>query len=134
MAYQALLALHLLAVMIFASGLLLTGLSLPGLARDASRVTELRGLRVGNLYLIGPALGLVWAFGIAMTIEAGWYIMGWLQAKMILVAALSAIHARQTRTLQRLAAGRTAKANYAPVLAATALLIAIVTLVVTKAF
>jgi putative membrane protein len=86
-------------------------------------------------YVTTPALVLVWAFGIAMAVEGGWYASGWLKAKAALVLLLSAWHGLQMRTLRRLATAWPAPPAQYPALAMLAMLVvAIVILVVGKPF
>ena len=71
-------------------------------------------------------LGL-WAFGIGLAASGGWFTYGWLQAKLVLVVLLSAIHGLQSGQIRRLAAGKAvqplrAEALVVPAVIATAVL------------
>ena len=86
-------------------------------------------------FVTTPALVLVWAFGIAMAVEGGWYASAWLQAKVALVLLLSGWHGRQMLTLRLLATGRTrSPARYLALVMLAAIVAAIVMLVVGKPF
>ncbi|USI71415.1 CopD family protein [Sphingomonas morindae] len=133
MNYAALLLLHLLAVAAFISGLFLLALSLPGLNRalplDDARQAELRRLRRWTLFVTSPALLLVWAAGLGMALEAGWFVMLWLKLKVALVVGLSALHGLLLGAARRIAAGRPARPGLlraAPWLIAAASLIILV--------
>jgi putative membrane protein len=129
--YQALLAAHLLAVALFLAGLFATGALLPGLTRP----DELRRLLRFNRFVITPAIVLVWAFGGAMAIEAGWFASGWLQAKLVFVVLLTAWHGRQSRTLRRASTGRAvARTRRVALPILLGLVVAIVTLAAAKPF
>ncbi len=138
-AYQSLLAAHLVAVAVFLAGLFLAGALLPGLtaphARTAAQAQELRRLYAMSRFATTPALVLVWLFGIAMAVEAGWFASGWLKVKLALVVLLSAWHGRQMRALRRAAAGRDpGRARVRSILLPAAAVAAIVVLVAGKPF
>jgi putative membrane protein len=52
-----------------------------------------------------PAMLLVWAFGITMAVEAGWFSSRWLMIKLVFVFGLSALHGVQSGVLRRMAQG-----------------------------
>ncbi len=112
--YSALFGLHLLAVAIFLAGLIITALSLPSFTRSGAliraRHDEVLRLRSMNRFISSPALVFVWICGAGMALQAGWYVSGWLQGKMVLVGALSLLHVQQSRTLTHLANGHVTKA------------------------
>jgi putative membrane protein len=139
MPYSALLAGHLVAVAVFLAGLFASAALLPGLTvspeQAAAARDEIRRLVAINRFATMPALAFVWAFGIAMAVEAGWYASGWLKAKVAIVLLLSAWHGRQSASLRRLASGRDAPyASYRPLGVLTMAVAAIVALVVVKPF
>ena len=100
--YRAVLALHLVAVALFVSGLLVTALVLPTLAASAPGSPERRRIRRWNLAVTTPALLLVWAAGLTLAAEGGWFAAGWLHAKIALVVVLSGLHGMQSARLRRL--------------------------------
>lgn len=51
--------------------------------------------------LATPALLLTWAFGIANAVQGDWWTAGWLQAKLALVLALSALYGVMAGQLRR---------------------------------
>lgn len=139
MSYSALLTCHLVAVALFLAGLFTAAGLLPGLADPdrwsaAQRQEVARLIRMGR-FVTTPALLLVWGFGIAMAVDAGWYVQGWLAAKVVLVLMLSGWHGRQSLILRRLAAGRAApRARPRALLLLAAVVLAIIALVVVKPF
>lgn len=52
-----------------------------------------------------PAMLLVWSFGLVVALSGGWLADGWLQAKLVLVVLLSALHGMQSGQLRRLNGG-----------------------------
>jgi uncharacterized membrane protein len=50
-----------------------------------------------------PAMLLVWALGMTMAVQAGWFSSRWLMIKLVLVFGLSALHGVQSGTLRRMA-------------------------------
>jgi len=86
MIYLWLKALHLIAVILWLTGLAATVYA--SFNRDAVGVQIQRfNRRVGT-----PAMLAVWALGIALAQQAGWWDAGWLQAKLILVVVLSGVY------------------------------------------
>ncbi len=100
MDYSTLLALHLIAIVIWVGGLLVNGAILGG-SPDHDTVVSVRRW---NLRLLAPAMILVWVLGIALAVQGGWFVAGWLHAKLLFVLLLSALHGVQTGTLRRMAA------------------------------
>lgn len=104
--YTALKAAHVGAAMAFAGGVLATAVLLPAArtlplaARPVSRVA-LRWSRT----VTTPAMLLVWALGLTLGYEGAWYSQPWLQAKLVLVLILSALHGVQSGALRRWAGG-----------------------------
>ena len=68
-------------------------------------VMETRLLKV----IMGPAMLAAWGLGLWMAVTGGWLAGGlaawWLYAKIVLVAALTAVHVHQARIAKRFAAG-----------------------------
>jgi protoporphyrinogen IX oxidase len=109
--YRQILAIHLLAVIVFGSGLLLTAFMLPSLAKQGAakdpHAAELRRLRAWALYATTPALCLVWLAGATLAIKGGWFDASWLQIKLCFVAALTCLHGFQLYWMGQLRRGRT---------------------------
>lgn len=83
MIYLWLKALHLIAVILWLTGLAVivyASFSGDGLRTQVQTFNK----RVGT-----PAMLAVWALGIALAQQAGWWDAGWLQAKLVLVVILS---------------------------------------------
>jgi putative membrane protein len=76
--------------------------SAPGSAEEARWIERERKLR---RIIITPAMLLVWAFGLALAwINQAW-VLGWFQAKFVLVLALSAYHGWMVGYGRKLARG-----------------------------
>jgi len=99
--YQWVLALHIIAVIAWMAGLLY----LPrlfvyhSLAEKGSPQSETFKLMERRLLLaiINPAMVATWLLGLWLAWHGpdsrfGWFASGWLQAKLVLVLALSAVH------------------------------------------
>ncbi|CAO4141158.1 Protoporphyrinogen IX oxidase [Methylorubrum thiocyanatum] len=105
-AYPWLKAAHVACALLFVDGIVAGGLLLA-----AGRATADQGapfatvLRRWNRAVTTPAMLGVWAFGIGLASAGGWFTSGWLQAKLVLVVLLSAIHGLQSGQIRRLAAG-----------------------------
>jgi len=104
--YDLVRLLHISADIVFIVGLLAGALALAalslqsseGLAKDHRLVDGMRRL---NRAITGPALMLAWGCGIWLALQAGWFHSGWLQAKLGLVLALSAVHGSLSGALRR---------------------------------
>jgi putative membrane protein len=97
------------------------------------KVMERRLLR----FIINPAMTVTWVVGLWLAWDAGFFAAGWLHAKLLLVVALSGLHGYFSTAVRAFAADRNARSarhwrvmNEVP----TALMIAIVILVVVKPF
>jgi putative membrane protein len=100
MAYEAIKGFHMLAVLVWLIDLLVVGAMLAGSPRYSTIITLRRwDRRIGT-----PAMILVWLLGLTLAVEGGWFVAGWLHAKLLLVILLSALHGMQTGTLRRMAA------------------------------
>ncbi|MCX4198999.1 CopD family protein [Methylobacterium organophilum] len=108
-AYPWLKALHVACALLFVGGVVASGLLLAAghAATDADRITPVAMvLRRWDRAVTVPAMLGVWAFGIGLAISGGWFTFGWLQAKLLLVMILSAIHGLQSGRIRRLVAGQ----------------------------
>ena len=139
--YLWLKAFHIIAVIAWMAGMLyLPRLFVyhcdaePGSKQSETfKVMELRLLRL----IINPAMIVVWVLGLYMAWEAPWYDELWLQLKVALVVAMSALHGFFTRWVKDFAADRNQHSakfyriiNELPAI----LIVAIVLLVVLKPF
>ncbi|MDB5362882.1 MAG: hypothetical protein JWO51_4179 [Rhodospirillales bacterium] len=100
MGYQWLKDLHFAAIVLWIGGMIANGVILGG--SPARRTIE--AARRWNLRLVAPAMLLVWAIGITLAVEGGWFAAPWLGIKMVIVLALSALHGVQSGTLRRMVA------------------------------
>ena len=109
MPYLWLKALHVAAAITFVGGVLANAALLPLLAEGESvsrdRQQLVRGLRDWHRLVTTPAMVVVWALGLGLALRGGWFPFLWLEAKLVLVVVLSAVHGVQSGTLRRLAGG-----------------------------
>ena len=139
--YPWLKALHVIAIIAWMAGMLY----LPRLfvyhcdAEPGSRQSETFKLMERRLLtvIINPAMVVSWALGLWLAWAGGWYVHGWLQAKVVLVLMLSALHGLFVRWVRDFAndANRHAPKFYRIVNEVpTILMIAIAILAVVKPF
>jgi putative membrane protein len=108
--YPWLEGLHVASALLFVGGLIAeTALTaaLPAaeeLTPDQHRAVSV--VRAWDQRLTTPAMRLVWGLGLTLGLSQGWFSAHWLQAKLVFVLALSALHGVQSGTLRRLAGGR----------------------------
>ena len=94
--YPWLLALHLIAVISWMAGLLYLprlfvyhAQAAPGSAQSETfKTMEQRLFR----YIMTPARGATWIFGIGLVLLGHWFIAGWFLAKFVLVLAMTIMH------------------------------------------
>jgi putative membrane protein len=141
MLYLWLKALHVIAVIAWMASLLY----LPRLmvyhceAESGSKQSETFKIMEQRLlrFIANPAMIAAWIFGIALMLEGEHYREGWMQAKFVLVLALSALHGLNAKWTKDFAADRNRRParfyrimNEVPAL----LMAAIVILVIVKPF
>jgi putative membrane protein len=56
--------------------------------------------------IVNPAMVATWAFGLWLAWDSGQYAAGWLQAKFVLVLAMSGLHGMLSRWARDFAADR----------------------------
>ena len=98
---------------------------------ETFKVMERRLLRA----IMTPAMIATWLFGLILVWQSGFYAAGWMQAKFVLVLAMSGIHGWLATMVKAFAADRNRRGhafyrilNEAP----TLLMIVVVVLVVVK--
>ena len=134
-------AFHIIAVIAWMAGMLYLPrlfvyhcLAEPGSVQSETfKVMERRLLKA----IINPAMIATWLLGVWLAWDGGWYRAGWLQTKVVLVLAMSALHGLLVRWVRDFAQDRNQHThrfyriiNEVP----TVLLIAIVILAVVKPF
>jgi putative membrane protein len=134
-------ALHVIAVIAWMAGMLyLPRLFVyhceaePGSKQSETfKVMERRLMRA----IINPAMIATWLLGLGLAYGGGWFAFHWLQAKIVLVLAMSGVHGLLARWMRDFAADRNRNSqkfyrviNEVP----TILMIAIVILAVVKPF
>lgn len=98
MLYLLLKSLHILAVIIWLSGLVALAL---GLMRPAKATLEL--LASWDKRVTSPAMALVWLLGLALAYWAGWFGDVWLWGKLAAVFVLSGVHGMLSGQVRRAA-------------------------------
>jgi protoporphyrinogen IX oxidase len=134
-------ALHVIAVIAWMAGMLyLPRLFVyhceaePGSKQSETfKVMERRLMRA----IINPAMIATWLLGLGLAYEGGWFGFHWLQAKIVLVLAMSGVHGLLARWMRDFAADRNRNSqkfyrviNEVP----TILMVGIVLLAVVKPF
>jgi uncharacterized membrane protein len=137
--YPWLKGLHVAAALIFVGGLIAETAFLAALRQTEGVTADSRrfvaAFRMWDRLLTTPALLIVWGLGLTLALCDGWFTAGWLQAKLLFVIALSALHGIQSGTLRRLsgAAGRP-QAQTVPIIVILVSVVAIAILAVAKPF
>ena len=121
--YPAVLAFHLLAVVLSAFGLVVVTLMLAA-AKGPAAPAEWRRMAGWNRWVTTPALLAVWAAGLTLADEGGWLGDGWLHGKIACVALLTALHGWQSHRLRARARGGEARRLPRWVIAAPPVLLA----------
>jgi protoporphyrinogen IX oxidase len=134
-------ALHVIAVIAWMAGMLYLPrlfvyhcVAEPGSKQSETfKVMERRLLRA----IINPAMIATWLLGLGLAYEGGWFAFHWLQAKIVLVLLMSAVHGFMARWVRDFAADQNRNSqkfyrviNEVP----TVLMIGIVILAVVKPF
>ncbi|AIO38393.1 hypothetical protein DM40_3219 [Burkholderia cenocepacia] len=97
MIYLILKAVHLVAVVTFVGGLLLSSVAV----RIANLAVH-RAVRRWDRTVTAPALAIVWGAGVALALSGHWFGSAWLSVKLAIVVALSALHGILSGTLRRM--------------------------------
>jgi putative membrane protein len=108
--YEWLKAFHVIAVIAWMAGMLY----LPRLfvyhceAEPGSKQSETFKVMERRLLkaIINPAMSVTWLLGLWLAWSGGWYTSAWLQVKVVLVLALSALHGFFVRWVRDFAADR----------------------------
>ncbi|MGF3021260.1 CopD family protein [Methylobacterium aquaticum] len=105
--YPWLKALHVASAFLFIAGLVANGLILLAGRAAADRIAPLAPIlgRWDRAVTVPAMLG-VWACGIGLAVSDGWFASGWLQAKLVVVVLLSALHGLQSGQIRRIATER----------------------------
>jgi len=82
------------------------GVSDRAAAKLLSRVEEQLLQRVVN-----PAMVLAWGIGLWLAWDAGWFLGGWLHAKLVLVLGLSALHGWIVSAMRAMARGESQRSE-----------------------
>lgn len=139
MIYLWLKAFHIAAVALWVGGTLLTAVvvagvcGVDGVRPPVGEFVIVRFVRTWDRRVTTPAMLAVWALGLALAMSGGWFLQGWLLAKLVVVFSLSALHGMLTGRLRRLAVGNVeapTPLRHAPAAIALAVLATVILVVV----
>lgn len=105
MNYLLLKWIHVVSVLLFSSGMLITPWlvnALCGRARNETEQQFLASLRGYHRMVTSPALLVLWALGLAMAQSAQWWSHPWFRWKLFFALLLSAQHGAVSGRLRRL--------------------------------
>ncbi|NHZ89216.1 hypothetical protein F2P45_09325 [Massilia sp. CCM 8733] len=107
MIYLLLKALYIVAVMTWIGGVLMQAFLLRTVVRQRLPLLPDERSVIGaavrwDRRLIAPAMLLAWACGLGLASQGHWSMMPWLNLKLALVLALSAVHDIQSGSLRRM--------------------------------
>jgi uncharacterized membrane protein len=94
-------ALHVAAAMVFFGGTLALCVLRRTLNGPADAAAIQRVLQ-WNRNIVTPAMLAVWALGLTLAGQGGWFTSTWLQAKLALVLAVTAIHGIESGRMRRM--------------------------------
>ena len=129
--YDVVKATHVIAVLVFVSGILLASVALRARSGAASDATILATVRRWDARVTTPAMLTTWALGFTLALMGHWLPSGWLIAKLVVVVLLSGWHGVQSGRLRK--SGAAGVDAFAPAIVVTAAGL-IVALVVLKPF
>jgi len=92
-------AAHVVAVLVFVSGVVATAFFLP--STRTSELHAIAAMRRWDARVTTPAMLLVWALGLTLAMMGHWFAAPWLIAKVGIVALLSAVHGVNSGRLRR---------------------------------
>ncbi|QWT22062.1 CopD family protein [Bacillus sp. NP157] len=99
-------ALHIFAVLLWLSGMVLVSVTFAALAKTERSHTSfssaLSQIAWWDRHVTSPAMLLAWALGLFMAVKGGWFAQHWIVVKIVLVVGLSALHGMLSGKLRRL--------------------------------
>jgi protoporphyrinogen IX oxidase len=137
--YPWLKGLHVAFALLFVGGLISETAFIATLPTAEELTSDQRSavsaVRAWDRRLTTPMMLLVWGMGLTLALSQGWFSSHWLQAKLVFVLALSALHGIQSGTLRRLAGGAVwAREQTMPTLVIVISVASIAVLAVVKPF
>ncbi len=105
MTYLVLKWIHLVSVLLFSSGMLVTPWLVNALCskpRTEAQQAFLESIRGYHKKITSPAILLVWGLGLAMAQSAQWWSHPWFRAKLLVALLLSAQHGAVSGRLRHL--------------------------------
>lgn len=105
MIYLLVKAAHLVAMVTWMAGMIAVPLILSGFGAAGPSLETRARLRSAFGVLCTPAMLVVWAAGLTIATQGGWFGDAWLQVKLTMVIVLSGLHGAMAGQLRRVAAG-----------------------------
>lgn len=105
-------AFHVASALVFSGGLAATTLFLSAATGNESgmqRVAKVLGRT--DRFITVPAMISVWVLGLLLADTSHWFGQSWLNAKLVLVIAMSGLHGVQSAKLKRLSQGSATSAE-----------------------
>jgi putative membrane protein len=126
-------AIHVIAVLVWVSGMVANGLAFVVTAEDKSGLggNVIARLHVWDRWVTNPAQGIAWLAGLTMIWLGGWFPDPWLIVKLLAVTFLAALHGVQSATLRKMADGRDVSKRLPLVRLSAFLVIGAITIAVT---
>lgn len=110
MSYLVIKSLHVVAMVVWLSGMIFVPLTLSRMAAgggiDARQAAQ---LRAGFSAVVTPAMLAVWGLGLYLAYDVGYFSEAWLHAKLALVVAMSGLHGVLSGQLRQMSGARLAK-------------------------
>lgn len=109
MGYLWLKAFHIAAVVTWIGGMLVAAVTIVAFSgsgaatKGSDRAAILETVRRWDRRVTSPTMLLVWALGLALAAQGGWFAEPWLMLKLGFVLVLSGLHGVLSGTLRRLA-------------------------------
>lgn len=110
MSYLVIKTLHVVAMVIWLSGMIFVPLTLSRMAGAGSiEAKQVAQLRKGFSTLATPAMLAVWGLGLYLAYDAGLFGDAWLHAKLALVMVMSGLHGALSGQLRQMSGARLAR-------------------------
>ncbi len=104
MLYLSVKAAHLIAVMIWMTGMLAAPLAV-GLLGDDATHAQRRRLKALFTRVVTPSMLIALGLGVWLMVLGNWFDAGWMQGKLVAVIGMTAVHGMLSGTLRRYASG-----------------------------
>lgn len=98
-------ALHIIAVVMWISGMLIAGVTVSAASSEHARppVRYIANVSKWDRRVTSPAMLIAWGLGLWLAYTGSWFGQGWLSAKIFFVLILSGLHGTMSGQLRRIA-------------------------------